>query len=226
MDENKLGNIIIKLRHDNNLTQKELANILNVTYQAVSKWENNKSIPDIMILKEISNKFNIPIATLLNVSDKKTKPKHFKWFIIVIILIILGCLLVCLLKHHSSYEFKELTTSNNDFNIKGIVAYSKDKSSIYISDISYKVPSLEEYTLLECRLYHRNGKTIDEISKCDVNRDFDKTTLNDLLENITFKVDNWRKYCIEDDLYLEINAKNDINQVVTYSIPLAMSDCK
>ena len=53
MDENKLGNIIIKLRHDNNLTQKELANILNVTYQAVSKWENNKSIPDIMILKEI-----------------------------------------------------------------------------------------------------------------------------------------------------------------------------
>ena len=94
MDENKLGNIIIKLRHDNNLTQKELANILNVTYQAVSKWENNKSIPDIMILKEISNKFNIPIATLLNVSDKKTKPKHFKWLIINIITIILGCLLV------------------------------------------------------------------------------------------------------------------------------------
>ena len=53
-ENEKIGNIIKELRKKNNLTQQNLADQLGVTYQAVSKWENGKNIPDIAILKEIS----------------------------------------------------------------------------------------------------------------------------------------------------------------------------
>ena len=52
MEQEKIGKFIKKIRVDNGLTQKDLADKLGVTYQAVSKWENGKNIPDIMILKQ------------------------------------------------------------------------------------------------------------------------------------------------------------------------------
>ena len=63
MNQEKVGALIKKLRTDNNLTQKELAEKLNVTFQAVSKWENGKSVPDIAQLHEISKLFNVSIAS-------------------------------------------------------------------------------------------------------------------------------------------------------------------
>ena len=59
MEPENISNIIKKIRKDNNLTQRDLANELNVTYQAVSKWENAKGIPDISTLKIISEKYHI-----------------------------------------------------------------------------------------------------------------------------------------------------------------------
>ena len=53
MDQEKIGKIIKEIRKNNNLTQADLANKYNVTYQAVSKWENGKSLPDIVLLKQI-----------------------------------------------------------------------------------------------------------------------------------------------------------------------------
>ena len=40
MDVDKFSQIIKQIRKDNHLTQKALANKYNITYQAVSKWEN------------------------------------------------------------------------------------------------------------------------------------------------------------------------------------------
>ena len=59
MNQDKIGKLIKKIRKENNLTQADFAKDLGVTYQAVSKWENGKNIPDISILKKISNKYNI-----------------------------------------------------------------------------------------------------------------------------------------------------------------------
>ena len=55
MEQEKIGKFIKKLRKENNLTQKDLADKYGVTYQAVSKWETGKNIPDISLLKEISD---------------------------------------------------------------------------------------------------------------------------------------------------------------------------
>ena len=50
----KLGYIIKKLRTERGMTQEELANKMNVSFQAVSKWENDQTTPDIAILPKLA----------------------------------------------------------------------------------------------------------------------------------------------------------------------------
>ena len=50
-----------KLRKEQNLTQEQLAEKLNVSRQAITKWETSDGTPDIENLKQISNFFNISI---------------------------------------------------------------------------------------------------------------------------------------------------------------------
>ena len=88
VDQEKIGKFIKKLRKDNNLTQDELAKKLGVTYQAVSKWENGKSIPDIAVLKTISELFNVNIDELLEGSVKNKKKLNKKIFIPITVLVI------------------------------------------------------------------------------------------------------------------------------------------
>ena len=59
MNQEKIGNIIKNIRVQNNLSQREFAEKFGVTYQAVSKWENGKNIPDIAILKEICREYKL-----------------------------------------------------------------------------------------------------------------------------------------------------------------------
>lgn len=54
-----------RLRKGKNLTQEEVANRLNVTPQAVSKWENDISSPDISLLNYLADLFNISLDELL-----------------------------------------------------------------------------------------------------------------------------------------------------------------
>lgn len=56
-----VGKAITKLRKKNYMTQKDLAMKLNVTYQAVSKWENNTSVPDFKTIILLSKLFNVSI---------------------------------------------------------------------------------------------------------------------------------------------------------------------
>lgn len=57
--------VLKEIRMKNNLTQNEMAEKLAVTRQAVSRWENGDSTPNIETLKQISKDFNISINTLL-----------------------------------------------------------------------------------------------------------------------------------------------------------------
>ena len=93
MDQEKIGKIIKDIRVRNNLTQADLANKYNVTYQAVSKWENGKNIPDISILKQMSKDFNIDINDLLDGESSKKKIKY-SYYIIGIIVILFVVLFV------------------------------------------------------------------------------------------------------------------------------------
>ena len=74
MDQEKFGKLIKEIRKKNNLTQNDLATKYNVTYQAVSKWENGKNMPDMALIKQISNDFNISLEEMLDVPKKNKKP--------------------------------------------------------------------------------------------------------------------------------------------------------
>ena len=59
-----IGQIIRRLRKEKNLTQEELAQQLNVTNQAVSKWENGDCMPDISQVVPLSNVFGVTTDVL------------------------------------------------------------------------------------------------------------------------------------------------------------------
>ena len=71
------GSTIKRLRKERNLTQDQLANLLNVTPQAISRWENNAAMPDISLLVPIANIFHVSTDMLLEVNVQKNE-EHVK----------------------------------------------------------------------------------------------------------------------------------------------------
>mgnify|MGYP002557576326 CR=1 FL=1 len=66
MNQVKIGRFIAECRKDNHLTQMQLAEKLNITDRAVSKWENGKSLPDASIMLDLCNILKISVNELLS----------------------------------------------------------------------------------------------------------------------------------------------------------------
>ncbi len=66
MDQIKIGKFIAECRKKNNLTQMQLAEKLNITDRAISKWENGKAMPDSSIMLELCNELKISVNELLS----------------------------------------------------------------------------------------------------------------------------------------------------------------
>ena len=118
MDKEKTGQLITELRKEKGLTQKQLADALNVTDKAVSKWERGLSFPDISMLEPISELLEVSIMELLagerqsgeetmsreeakdlinasvELSEEEIRHKKERSRLIIIILIVLAMLLV------------------------------------------------------------------------------------------------------------------------------------
>ena len=65
-----IGNQILNIRKENQLTQEEFGKLFHVTRQTVSNWENGKSYPDLQVLVDISNQFGVSLDTLLKEDSK------------------------------------------------------------------------------------------------------------------------------------------------------------
>ena len=68
-----LGQKIKKLRNEKNLTQKDLADQVHVTFQTVSKWENDENEPDVSTLRELAKLFGCSMDFLLSESEEEQK---------------------------------------------------------------------------------------------------------------------------------------------------------
>lgn len=66
MDQLKIGKFIAECRKKNNLTQMQLAEKLNITDRAVSKWETGKTMPDTSIMLPLCDILKISVNDLLN----------------------------------------------------------------------------------------------------------------------------------------------------------------
>jgi len=69
----QLGQTIIKIRKENELTQEEFAKRFNVTRQTVSNWENEKSYPDLVTLVKISDEFDCTLDAMLKENPDMTE---------------------------------------------------------------------------------------------------------------------------------------------------------
>ncbi len=230
MNQQKVGEFIKKLRKGNHLTQAEFAEKYGITYQAVSNWEHGKNLPDIALLKQIADDFNVSIDELLG-SEKKPLKKDNNYLIIsVIIAAALIILFIIHLNKHNDFEFKTLSANCSNFKISGSISYNKDKTSIYINNINYCDTSNEkEYVKIECSLYEKYNNIEKQISTSNYQSDT-KIKLEEYLKNVEFTIDNYDRICkmyTSDNLYLRINATDINNKTETYQIPLLLNDtCK
>ena len=76
MDQIKIGKFIADCRKKNNLTQIQLAEKLNITDRAISKWENGKSMPDSSLMLELCDILNITVNDLL--SGEEVSMENYK----------------------------------------------------------------------------------------------------------------------------------------------------
>lgn len=74
MNQEKIGKFIAKRRKEQKLTQEQLAEKLNITYKAVSKWETGKGMPDSSIMMDLCNILDISVNDLLS-GEKIEKSK-------------------------------------------------------------------------------------------------------------------------------------------------------
>lgn len=120
MDKEQTGQLITELRKEKGLTQKQLADALNVTDKAVSKWERGLSFPDISMLEPISEVLGVSIMEILSgkrrdesemiskeealeivqssveLSDEEIRHKKERSRLIIIILVVFSLLLISL----------------------------------------------------------------------------------------------------------------------------------
>lgn len=66
MDQIKIGKFISECRQNKHLTQMRLAEKLNITDRAISKWETGKGMPDSSIMLELCNELGISVNELLS----------------------------------------------------------------------------------------------------------------------------------------------------------------
>lgn len=68
--EESFGNRLCRFRKEKNFTQDDIAKKLNISYQAVSKWENDITNPDISVLLELSEILGVSLNTLLGKKEE------------------------------------------------------------------------------------------------------------------------------------------------------------
>ncbi len=73
MDQIKIGNFIRDLRKEKNLTQEELAEHFNVARRTVSRWETGANMPDLGILVEMTDYFDVDLRELFDGERKSEK---------------------------------------------------------------------------------------------------------------------------------------------------------
>lgn len=145
-----LGEKIVKIRKDNEMSQDDLAEILNVARQTVSNWENSKNYPDIETLIELSDRFHSSLDFLLKGDkemvykmDKKMKNgKTFKIVSIILILFLFFCGMIGIKNYYIKIEnarkeeqkYNSVIKNINElgFNKDGIgFAYIEEEGIIY-----------------------------------------------------------------------------------------------
>lgn len=223
MNQEKISKLIKEIRKQDKLTQKEFAEKYNVSFQAVSKWENGKSIPDIYLLKKICNDHKISIDSILEGRKEKRK-KVYLLLISIIIVILILLILFLAFKQENNFEFKTISANCKDFEISGSMAYNKNNSYLHLSSIEYcGEKNNTVYKTIECTLYENTKNIKKELESYHATN----SNLENFLKKIKFNLDSFSNMCnsyTDKSLILEINATDQNNKTINFKIPLSLDD--
>ena len=73
MDQKKIGSFLREIRKEQRITQEDLAEKLNVSSRTISRWETGSNMPDISLLIEIADFFDVSIPEIINGERKSEK---------------------------------------------------------------------------------------------------------------------------------------------------------
>ena len=73
MDQQKIGQFLRECRKEKGITQEQLAEMLGVTNRSVSRWENGSNLPDLDILIEMADYYDVELRELLDGERKNEK---------------------------------------------------------------------------------------------------------------------------------------------------------
>ena len=76
MDQKKIGQFLQALRKEKNITQEMLAETLNVSSRTISRWETGNNMPDISLLIELSQFYQVSISEIIDGERKSEKMKQ------------------------------------------------------------------------------------------------------------------------------------------------------
>ena len=76
MDQQKVGSFLKELRRDKGITQEQLAEEFHTTNRSVSRWENGRSMPDISLLIELADFYDVDVRELIDGERKSEKEKE------------------------------------------------------------------------------------------------------------------------------------------------------
>lgn len=164
MNVYEFGRFLSQLRKEKGLTQIQLAEKLNITDKAVSRWETGKNYPDIEIFEDLSNILDVSISellegkriekdNLLNVSEehivnqmKKNKKSNKTYRTIICIIMIFAIISSYIaMKNNGVFDgviYNEIPCYSNDIltimnNIDGYIAQRPDAEGNFIIDFGF-----------------------------------------------------------------------------------------
>lgn len=144
MNTSDIGRFISELRKEKGLTQKNLAEKLNVTDKAVSKWETGRSAPDISLLVSLSEILDVTVIEILKgerikeesfprIGDEvviktiKNNNRKRKCSIFIAVIIMLLLFLISVLSYPAYHFFTSVSADNE----KAIISQSKQYDNIF-----------------------------------------------------------------------------------------------
>lgn len=180
MNENNLGKIISKFRTDRGMTQKELADKLNVSDKAISRWECGISYPNMDMLLSISKLFKIPLSELIIArvsTDEKDKDivqdivneysnmnhkyaKRFKIiFITIAVIVLIFTITIIFTNSYNRFKVYKVNIESDEFYpITGYYIETKIKDTLSLSNLEIKGVKINNSDTVSVDLYFIKDK--------------------------------------------------------------------
>lgn len=162
----KLSERIKKYRLDNNMTQQELADKLYVSKQAVSKWENERSLPDVSLYPVIAEMLNISVDELMGTNVTKKRKVNIKKLIIISSMSLFIILLLIIINPIKLVEKAKLVNETEqalDIKLPTIETYQLVEYSKWLSFNNYMYPRQMYYFVFKDEIIVTDNTWLDTL---------------------------------------------------------------